>query len=218
MPIFRVKSVKMYTGQKKFTRTCPWRPWQISGMLNLLAFRSCCWCHDQKSGPFNFWLKTFFLLQRWHRHRLSDGPLCHGDVRQPCIWRVSMGDGQNRKSNALILSVQKSKFFEMQSNVLESSNSNITTHKKHFFILCCKTHVPFISLFVQVKDQQYGKIKFNVSFFKTWIILTMKCFQSLIYSKHLVIGHSWMPQWCRIAGSSLQGRFFHNGEVRPLLW
>ena len=156
-----------------------------------------------EAETFNFWLKNCFLLQRRHRHRLSDGPLCHGDVRQPCIWRVSMGDGQNRKSNALILSVQKSKFFEMQSNVLESSNSNITTHKKHFFILCCKTHVPFISLFVQVKDQQYGKIKFNVSFFKTWIILTMKCFQSLIYSKHLVIGHSWMPQWCRIAGSSL---------------
>ena len=32
MPIFRVKSVKIYTGKKKFTRTCPWRPWQISGM------------------------------------------------------------------------------------------------------------------------------------------------------------------------------------------
>ena len=33
LPIFRVKSLKIYTGQKKFTRTCPWRPWQISGML-----------------------------------------------------------------------------------------------------------------------------------------------------------------------------------------
>ena len=32
LPIFRVKSVKIYTGQKKFTRVCPWRPWQISGM------------------------------------------------------------------------------------------------------------------------------------------------------------------------------------------
>ena len=32
MPIFRVKCVKIYTGQKKFTRIYSWRPWQISGM------------------------------------------------------------------------------------------------------------------------------------------------------------------------------------------
>ena len=39
MPIFRVKSVKIYTGQKKFTRTCPWRPWQIWGMVG----SPCSW-------------------------------------------------------------------------------------------------------------------------------------------------------------------------------
>ena len=32
MPNFRVKSVKIYTGQKKFTRVYPWDPWQIWGM------------------------------------------------------------------------------------------------------------------------------------------------------------------------------------------
>ena len=32
MPIFRIKSVKIYTGQKKFTRTPSARPWQIWGM------------------------------------------------------------------------------------------------------------------------------------------------------------------------------------------
>ena len=32
MPIFRVKSVKIYTGQKKSTRIYPWDPWQIWGM------------------------------------------------------------------------------------------------------------------------------------------------------------------------------------------
>ena len=32
MPIFRVKSVKIYTGQKKFTQVYPWDPWQIWGM------------------------------------------------------------------------------------------------------------------------------------------------------------------------------------------
>ena len=32
MPIFRVKSVKIYTGQKKFTREFSWLSWQIWGM------------------------------------------------------------------------------------------------------------------------------------------------------------------------------------------
>ena len=36
MPIFRVKSVKIYTGQKKFTRICSWGSRQIWGMLNRL--------------------------------------------------------------------------------------------------------------------------------------------------------------------------------------
>ena len=35
MPIFRVKSVKIYTGQKKFTRTPSARPWQIWGMCTM---------------------------------------------------------------------------------------------------------------------------------------------------------------------------------------
>ena len=35
LPIFRVKSVKIYTGPKKFTRTCSWGSWQISGMWYL---------------------------------------------------------------------------------------------------------------------------------------------------------------------------------------
>ena len=43
MPIFRVKSVKIYTGQKKFTRVCPWRPWQISGMMHQGCI-SCVTC------------------------------------------------------------------------------------------------------------------------------------------------------------------------------
>ena len=36
MPIFCVKSVKFYTGQKKFTRIYPWDPWQIWGMCQHL--------------------------------------------------------------------------------------------------------------------------------------------------------------------------------------
>ena len=37
MPIFCVKSVKIYTGQKKLTRIYPWDPWQISGMVSSLS-------------------------------------------------------------------------------------------------------------------------------------------------------------------------------------
>jgi len=33
LPIFCVKSVKIYTGQKKITRIYSWRSWQISGMV-----------------------------------------------------------------------------------------------------------------------------------------------------------------------------------------
>ena len=33
MPIFCIKSVKIYTGQKKITRVYPWDPWQIWGMV-----------------------------------------------------------------------------------------------------------------------------------------------------------------------------------------
>ena len=40
MPIFRVKSVKIYTGQKKFTRIYPWDPRQIRGMHEGNSFSS----------------------------------------------------------------------------------------------------------------------------------------------------------------------------------
>ena len=37
MPIFCIKSIKIYTGQKKLTRIYPWDPWQISGMVSSLS-------------------------------------------------------------------------------------------------------------------------------------------------------------------------------------
>ena len=45
LPIFRVKSVKIYTGQKNFTRIYSWRLWQISGMFHL-SFRRWIPCTD----------------------------------------------------------------------------------------------------------------------------------------------------------------------------
>ena len=50
MTIFRVKSVKIYTGQKKFTRVYPWRLWQISGMMRNYVFPQKCGIYFSKSS------------------------------------------------------------------------------------------------------------------------------------------------------------------------
>ena len=78
-------------------------------------------------------------------------------------------------------------------------------------LLCLKI---FVSSSYKLRISNKTKSNLNSLPLKAWIILTMKCFQSLICSTHLTIGHSWMPQWCRMAGSSVQGRFFHSGELR----
>ena len=60
MPIFCVKSVKIYTGQKKFTWVYSWRSWQIWGMLvtyfkkyfpNFPTF-------NPKKSPIEYWLNS----------------------------------------------------------------------------------------------------------------------------------------------------------------
>ena len=69
LPIFRVKSVKNYTGQKKITRTCPWRPWQISGMA-FLSSKSFGINPDSKIfriiERYNSWECNIFALQMWN--------------------------------------------------------------------------------------------------------------------------------------------------------
>ena len=42
MPIFRVKSVKIYTVQKNLHRRRPWRLWQIWGMIWPRKWAECC--------------------------------------------------------------------------------------------------------------------------------------------------------------------------------
>ena len=81
MPIFRVKSVKIYTGQKKFTRVYPWDPWQIRGMRAPLClcvifsfpyvcaqsseFSTLCFLSSKPKGPsaryFRFLQRTRYL-------------------------------------------------------------------------------------------------------------------------------------------------------------
>ena len=52
MPIFRVKSVNIYTGQKKFTRIYPWDPWQIWGMPGGTVITGATGMSQQKNIDF----------------------------------------------------------------------------------------------------------------------------------------------------------------------
>ena len=63
MPIFRVKSVNIYTSQKKFTRACSWRSWQISGMSWL--FRIHWLSHQQEVARFLWMLSLKLILLRF---------------------------------------------------------------------------------------------------------------------------------------------------------
>ena len=58
MPIFCVKSVKIYTGQKKFTRTSSVRPWQIWGMP---------WRHEARGweNPEIYPPKLLLITESW---------------------------------------------------------------------------------------------------------------------------------------------------------
>ena len=63
MPIFCVKSVKIYTGQKKFTRVYPWRLWQISGTCTIAQ------CFPCTATLTNSWSKWRHLEQgSFHKH------------------------------------------------------------------------------------------------------------------------------------------------------
>ena len=66
MPIFRVKSVKIYTGQKNLHGRRPWRPWQIWGMHPSSVRASLPW--SSRSLAFISQLRVSFLAQwkwRW---------------------------------------------------------------------------------------------------------------------------------------------------------
>ena len=80
MPIFCVESVKIYTGQKKFTRIYPWDPWQISGMTSIsdgifswnkryqpVVSKHSCLCapstiYDSINFPFSLSWDGFFCI------------------------------------------------------------------------------------------------------------------------------------------------------------
>ena len=78
LSIFCVKSVKIYTGQKKFTRASSWRSWQISGMSLSSPFclrHSCifikCWFmidwlpKTHRSVPWKIWKNTEGNIQQY---------------------------------------------------------------------------------------------------------------------------------------------------------
>ena len=82
MPIFCVKSVKIYTDQKKFTQIYSWRSWQISGMdikytLRYLPGRGV----GESEGALDVWCLSIeqWGLRKWTRG-LGKLTLLRGDV------------------------------------------------------------------------------------------------------------------------------------------
>ena len=63
MPVFCVKSVKIYTGQKKFTRIYLWRSWQISGMGSGSAF------YGERVSPWS----SLLLVASWGQQAMAPG-------------------------------------------------------------------------------------------------------------------------------------------------
>ena len=70
MPIFRVKSVKIYTGQIFFTQACLWCLWQIKGMIR--------WPSKLQSS--------------WGRLTAAPGLASHAQGWLALIWRIALGD------------------------------------------------------------------------------------------------------------------------------
>ena len=89
MPIFRVKSVKIYTGQKKFTRVYPWDPWQIWGMLRWGKKERCRkWEEDNPTdgllgGPCILYKRTQYKYE--YKNTKRQGNPTDGLLEEYCI-------------------------------------------------------------------------------------------------------------------------------------
>ena len=111
LPIFRVKSIKIYTRQKKLYGRCPWRPWQISGMIMIIMFiskitwRQWEWRHCQvvygyhdhnhphHSFPNNLHIIMTIQTTWWQRewgHRQVGSPANSLEARAGCSRSVTI--------------------------------------------------------------------------------------------------------------------------------
>ena len=113
MPIFRVKSVKIYTGQKEFTRACSWRSWQISGMYLLVPCVLVYYIQFQI-------LKIKYL-----------NLLCRGEMSRMCLWGSwppGSGDfNQSTATNTEEVNIQSPKFCSLLFILFILTSSSFAT-------------------------------------------------------------------------------------------
>ena len=72
MPIFRVKSLKIYTGQKKFTRASLVGLWQISGMGPLWRSAIICVRNMLSCSILRLNLCCFMMSKKWGGNNRND--------------------------------------------------------------------------------------------------------------------------------------------------
>ena len=86
LPIFRVKSVKIYTGQKKFTREFSWLSWQIWGMTEYKPLES--------QHPILTWeytkVTSVLRFEDWSYKRHSPQPV--ESIQSPALSMVNTAD------------------------------------------------------------------------------------------------------------------------------
>ena len=111
MPIFRVKSVKIYTGQKKFTQICSWGSWQISGMplptpnATMRQLLGNFW--DNIGDNFDIFLGQLFynfgttLRQVWDNFETTCRQLWDNFGTTWWLFLVTIGGAYLEKSNSL---------------------------------------------------------------------------------------------------------------------
>ena len=83
LQIFRVKSVKIYTGQKKFTKYI-WRSWQIWGMSNIhkRTIELLLTCPDE-NGPTRGVITTLRVVSEWASSTCAVSLIIHPLLSQP---------------------------------------------------------------------------------------------------------------------------------------
>ena len=119
MPICRVQSVKIYTGQKKFTRVYPWDPWQIRGMeqittnISFILYRCVC-------TRYTWRMKKSMKRSGWSVSEANAQRRSRATTFSPKTWKKSLwwSTGLQQLSWNLFLSILPGR--AMQSRLLIS--------------------------------------------------------------------------------------------------
>ena len=151
MPIFRVKSVKIYTGQKKFTREYPWDPWQIWGMRRILSF-----CVDSEQE------EALKFLPSWHEIESLKCPLWNNKPKRVFLFVhifvyvfVKLSQCLHEVESADVLCLNPSAAPELGDNTDKASRHQRFTQDQEIFPSGIRYHVKYvISCLIQDKTSR----------------------------------------------------------------